>query len=342
LNQHLDFVSGLQIPLFIQSAFPFLPTGQFASPLWIERQTKKITSGQAANLRSYEMVHVFQNVMLSLVAPKCRRSLGLDPNPVLASVTDGVRVQKMRIPVLATWSPHLLSSPEGYHENHMVVGGMFQETRRPQLRNLPSDLQHYLRSGSPPLVVGFGSMTEKKLLHAYWSYVIEACNTLNITRVVFQISGGNEHSVPADAVPGAFIIDYPVSHFDLFEYSRGVVHHGGSGTTHQTMARGKPQCILSFTIDQPLWGDRIRSLNLGDHVDFNANVGSVRECIRRLDDEDVVANATKLAKEVEEDRNNTLDNIVSGIYSRLPSGPVNYHSLEYTSGWKTGEPHPET
>jgi len=43
----------------------------------------------------------------------------------------------------------------------------------------------------------------------------------------------------------------------------GIVHHGGSGTTHTAAKAGIPQFILPQTVDQYYWGNRIRKMGLG-------------------------------------------------------------------------------
>jgi sterol 3beta-glucosyltransferase len=49
----------------------------------------------------------------------------------------------------------------------------------------------------------------------------------------------------------------------LFPRMAAVVHHGGAGTTAEGLRAGMPSVIVPFTVDQPFWGNRVRSLGAG-------------------------------------------------------------------------------
>ncbi len=42
-----------------------------------------------------------------------------------------------------------------------------------------------------------------------------------------------------------------------------VGHHGGAGTTAEGLREGVPSVIVPFTVDQPFWGNRVKSLGAG-------------------------------------------------------------------------------
>jgi UDP:flavonoid glycosyltransferase YjiC (YdhE family) len=52
-------------------------------------------------------------------------------------------------------------------------------------------------------------------------------------------------------------------HGSLFPKLSGIVHHGGSGTTHTAARAGIPQFILPQFYDQYFWGNSIRKNGLG-------------------------------------------------------------------------------
>ncbi|GHT65114.1 glycosyl transferase [Spirochaetia bacterium] len=70
-----------------------------------------------------------------------------------------------------------------------------------------------------------------------------------------------------------FVLDSIIPHALVFEHCTGIIHHGGSGTTHSAARSGKPQFILPIIIDQFYWARQIRSLTLGP---ASANLKKIR------------------------------------------------------------------
>lgn len=64
-------------------------------------------------------------------------------------------------------------------------------------------------------------------------------------------TGDNVHVV--DAVP----------HSWLFPRVAAVVHHGGSGTTHEGLRWGRPSVVCPLSLDQPSFGARVQALGAG-------------------------------------------------------------------------------
>jgi sterol 3beta-glucosyltransferase len=62
---------------------------------------------------------------------------------------------------------------------------------------------------------------------------------------------------------GSVLVVGDVDHQALFPRTRGVVHHGGSGTTHTAARAGVPQLVLPQLADQFYWGHRVAELGLG-------------------------------------------------------------------------------
>jgi UDP:flavonoid glycosyltransferase YjiC (YdhE family) len=44
---------------------------------------------------------------------------------------------------------------------------------------------------------------------------------------------------------------------------RAVVHHGGAGTTAESLRAGVPTVIVPHIADQPFWGSRVAALGVG-------------------------------------------------------------------------------
>jgi UDP:flavonoid glycosyltransferase YjiC (YdhE family) len=60
-----------------------------------------------------------------------------------------------------------------------------------------------------------------------------------------------------------FLLDSAVPHYLIFPHCDGIIHHGGSGTTHSASRAGKPQMVAPLLIDQFYWGSRLQELGMG-------------------------------------------------------------------------------
>ena len=52
-------------------------------------------------------------------------------------------------------------------------------------------------------------------------------------------------------------------HGSLFPRLAGILHHGGSGTTHTAAKSGIPQFIVPRLADQHYWGNRVYKMGMG-------------------------------------------------------------------------------
>jgi UDP:flavonoid glycosyltransferase YjiC (YdhE family) len=59
-----------------------------------------------------------------------------------------------------------------------------------------------------------------------------------------------------------FSMDF-APHDWLFPQMAAIVHHGGSGTTAETLRSGVPSIVVSFWIEQRYWGRKIANLGVG-------------------------------------------------------------------------------
>ncbi len=52
-------------------------------------------------------------------------------------------------------------------------------------------------------------------------------------------------------------------HTKLFPLMKGLVHHGGAGTTYAGLFAGRPTFVVPHFFDQPYWGRRVYELGCG-------------------------------------------------------------------------------
>jgi UDP:flavonoid glycosyltransferase YjiC (YdhE family) len=80
-----------------------------------------------------------------------------------------------------------------------------------------------------------------------------------------------------------FILDSVIPHNFVFERCTALMHHGGSGTTHNAVRSGKPQMVVPLMTDQFYWGERTRVLGLGPGTVNLKQVNSKKLEVKILD-----------------------------------------------------------
>ncbi|GGS23779.1 glycosyl transferase [Streptomyces humidus] len=137
-------------------------------------------------------------------------------------------------------------------------------------RPLPPDVAEFLDAGSPPVYVGFGSMSPAE---GVGGMAVEAIRAQG-RRVL--VSRGWADLDLLDDGDDCFAVG-EVSHQNLFRKVAAVVHHGGAGTTLTAARAGAPQVVIPLQLsDNPYWARRVAALGLGASLDAPATtVGSL-------------------------------------------------------------------
>jgi sterol 3beta-glucosyltransferase len=120
-------------------------------------------------------------------------------------------------------------------------------------------LEEFIRSGSPPVFIGLGSMPVSDPAQAS-ALFIEAARLAG-ARLLLH-SGWAGLSIPSSQADTIFPISY-MPYDWLFPQMSLVIHHGGSGTTGYALASGVPSMVLPFAFDQFFWGRRTAELGVG-------------------------------------------------------------------------------
>ena len=123
---------------------------------------------------------------------------------------------------------------------------------------LSNDLIEFIGQGEPPVYIGFGSVHIKNP-EKFTDIVIKASEKTG-KRIVLSRGWtglGNKH------YPDNIFVTDDTDHESLFPMMAGIIHHGGSGTTHMAAKAGKPQFVMPEMIDQFYWGNRVFKMGLG-------------------------------------------------------------------------------
>ncbi len=125
--------------------------------------------------------------------------------------------------------------------------------------DLDPRLEAFLRQGSPPVYVGFGSMVAKNARDLV-SCAVGAAGLVGCRLVVAGGWAGLDASVTASDM--VLAID-SAPHGAIFPRVAAAIHHGGAGTTTAAARAGIPQVVVPHILDQYFWAHRILTLGLG-------------------------------------------------------------------------------
>ncbi len=165
-------------------------------------------------------------------------------------------LNRRRIPLLDGYSPAVVPRPPDWGDWVHVTGYWFLDTSSEWAP--PAGLADFLRSGPPPVFVGFGS-TPFPDPEATTSLVLRALARAGRRGVVVAGGSGLATGRLTDDVLG---VD-SVPHAWLFPRVSAAVHQGGAGVTGAALRAGLPSVVVPIFGDQPFWGQRVFELGAG-------------------------------------------------------------------------------
>ena len=161
-------------------------------------------------------------------------------------------------PVLYGYSPSVIPPPPDWDSDCHVTGYWFSEP--PADWSPPPALLEFLEAGSPPVFVGFGSMSTRNPEETADLILQALAQTQQRGIILSGWSGFHKAGLPASV----FMLEGEAIPFSwLFQRVAAVVHHGGAGTTSAGLRAGIPSIVVPFFGDQPFWGQRVAELGVG-------------------------------------------------------------------------------
>jgi len=123
---------------------------------------------------------------------------------------------------------------------------------------LPADVDAFIRAGSAPIYLGFGSMVNRDAARTTRT-LLDAIQAAGVRAILSKgWAGLGEGELP----PSCLTVG-PLPHAALFPRMAAIVHHGGAGTTAAAARAGVPQIIVPHIGDQFYFGHRVTTLGLG-------------------------------------------------------------------------------
>jgi UDP:flavonoid glycosyltransferase YjiC (YdhE family) len=164
-------------------------------------------------------------------------------------------------------SPTVFSRPDYWKDNITVLG--YHERQKNINWQPDNKLSEFLEKHKKILFITFGSMTnpdpDKKT-----EIIIEILERNNIPAIINTASGGLVRPEMYDSEMIHFVSRIPYDW--IFPKIYGVIHHGGSGTTHLALKYGCATMIIPHIIDQFVWNKIVYDIGAGPK---GVNIGKI-------------------------------------------------------------------
>ncbi len=157
-----------------------------------------------------------------------------------------------------TISPSLFSRPDYWNENLKVLG--YHERNKIVNWHPDKGLSDFLEKHNQILFITFGSMTNPEP-EEKTKIILEILERNKIPAIINTASGGLTKPDKFDAELIHFVSRIPYDR--IFPKIYGVIHHGGSGTTHKALKYGCATMIIPHIIDQFVWNKIIDKMGAG-------------------------------------------------------------------------------
>jgi len=246
------------IPAVMATLVPQGPTREHPSPLMPPPRWP--LPGWANRLTHVALDWGFFFILRGWINEWRANTLGLPPFPLTPPYKTLLR---RGVPILYGYSPSVVPKPADWPPLWHVTGYWFLEP--PPEWQPPKDLARFLASGTPPVYVGFGSMTtsDPRELTRIAVDALRAAGQRGVLLSGWAGLGAGTGSGTGGQVAEHVHVVSDVPHAWLFPRMAAVVHHGGAGTTAAGLRAGVPTIVAPVSADQPFWGARVAQLGAG-------------------------------------------------------------------------------
>ncbi len=250
-----DIAEKLGIPFYYAYLTPGYPTTAFPNAVTPPHLEKL---GSIYNRFSYTSTNLLFWQFFSKPVNQFRKSiLNLPPTGIRQNAF--TKLEDAKVNYLVACSPSVTPKPKDWPNRVHLTGYWFLDT--PDNFIPPTDLVEFLKTGSPPVYIGFGSMGGEEAQKIAEIALAALAKTQQRGIFLSGWSGAKNLDLP-DTV---FQIDN-IPHSWLFPQMACIVHHGGAGTTAATFRAGVPGVIIPFFGDQPYWAYQAAKLGVSPPI----------------------------------------------------------------------------
>jgi sterol 3beta-glucosyltransferase len=206
-------------------------------------------------------------------------------------------------------SPSIYDPNPFWDSQHKVVGYWFAD--EPSTWHPTEDLMTFLEDGEPPILISLGAMSLGEM--GAKESVNLFTNAIQQVGVRAIIQGWDVEIRQSSLSPNIFASE-SLPHSWLLPRCRGIIHHGGYGTTAAGFRAGIPALVIPHIADQLYWGQRVYELGIGPkpirHVNLEINrlVASLSELVQN---DNLQKAASKLGEKIRSEHG--IDNAVKAI-----------------------------
>jgi sterol 3beta-glucosyltransferase len=275
----------LNIPSILASPFPATSTKDYPSILFYSG----VRLGKIYN----QLTHfIFDKVFWAMSKSAVKEFWNTEiKTKIDLSVSALKRQESSGMPIIYGYSEHLFERPEEWAENIQITGSwtIYDEPNWTP----PDELVSFIKDGTPPVYIGFGSIKDVSKFNETFKILVEALKISGQRGII--VLGWNKLDEAQTLPENVYLLDN-APHSWLFPQMSVVVHHGGAGTTAAGLNAGKPTVIIPHSADQPAWGKRVYELGVGAKPIPKAKLTAVKlaDAINEALNPKIVENAERL------------------------------------------------
>lgn len=219
----------------------------------------KNSLGPVGNLLSHKLIGAVTHLGTNMMIKRWVKATGTDIGTLL-NVQAGFAPGGSPLRLHA-YSPHVVPLGPDMADTERQVGYAFAE---PEAFTPPEGLETFLSAGDTPIYVGFGSMpgVNQDKVNAALLGALDRTGLRAVVATGWGGIGGQDGVGPLSEHKNLYVLE-AVPHTWLFPRVAAVVHHGGSGTTHEGLRWGRASVVCPVFADQPFFGQRIADLGAG-------------------------------------------------------------------------------
>ncbi len=187
-----------------------------------------------------------------------RGKLGLEPVNIYKEVTHSRFLHLIGV-------SEVFCNQEKDWENHRYVCGFFPPLRNKSENELPNDLLEFVKGDQAPIFFSIGSFSYFHDESKFIEIAISAAKLLKC-KIVVQAIGDvniNEQFLSNNQV---YFLKSSYDHRLIFPHCSVIVHHGGAGTTHNSVLSACPSVVVEFDGDTGFWAMELMRKGLAPAV----------------------------------------------------------------------------
>ena len=155
-------------------------------------------------------------------------------------------------------SPTIFSRPDYWPDYVQVLG--YHERKNDATWDPDQELKDFISQHDNMLFITFGSMTNPEP-EAKTKIILDILGDHQIPAIINTAAGGLVEPKMYNRDLIKFVSRIPYDW--IFPQMFGVIHHGGSGTTHLALKHGCASLVIPHIMDQFVWKDRVHALGAG-------------------------------------------------------------------------------